>query len=157
MSPVTQGRLQKSLGAMTFGVVRQMDARKTALRETALLEREQEFQVPISGDAADVGVWSVVELTFRIEFVPAPAQRDSPYEFPTFVYGYEIETAEPVGILAYIKEWRVDDRDIIYGARVNVCCFQPGAGGQVEFRGKLHMIFSGYGSPIESESDDDEE
>jgi hypothetical protein len=156
MSPVTQGRLQKSLSSMTFGVVRSMDAKKADLAKTALAEREQEYQVTISGQAAGVGVWSAVELTFRLEFIPAPAQRDSPYEFPTFTYGYELETPEPVGILAYVKEWKQDDRDVIYGCVVNVCCFQPGGGGTEDFKGKLHMIFSGYGSPAESELDDDE-
>lgn len=154
--PVTQGRLQKSLGAMTFGVVRQMDAKQKDLEKTAMREREQEFQVGIRGVASSIAVWTEVELTFRVEFLPATGQRDSPYERPTFVYGYELETAEPVGILAYVKEWRMDDRDTVFGAKINVCCFQPGGGGESDFRGRLHMIFSGYGSPIESELDDEE-
>lgn len=153
MSPVTQGRLQKSLGAMTFGVVRQMDEKKKGLDKTRMMEREQEFQVSISGEAAPDIVWSEVVLTFRVEFLPATGQRDSPYEFPTFTSGYELETDDPVAILAYVKEWRMDDRDTIYGAVVNVGTY---LGANTKFRGKLHMIFSGYGSPIESELEDDE-
>lgn len=153
MSPVTQGRLQKSLGAMTFGVVRQMNEKREGLDKTRMMEREQEFQIPISGEASSVAVWDEVELTFRVEFLPATGQRDSPYEFPTFTFGYELETKDPVGILAYVKEWRQDDRDTIYGAVVNVGAF---LGQNQPFRGRLHMLFSGYGSPIESELEDDE-
>lgn len=151
-----QGSLQRSLGSMTFGVVREMNQRAERLAKTALAEREQEFQVPIFGTAGRLAVWANLELNFRVEFVPATGQRDSPYLLPTFTYGYEIETPDPIGVLALVSKWTIDDSGAVIGAGIKVAGWQPGVGGDVAYRGKLHMLFSGFGAPTQTELEDDE-
>lgn len=155
---MSTGALERSLAALSFGVVREMGDREARLRKHRLLEREQEFQFRISGTAAYRVAWGVVPLDFRVLFVDAPAQRDSPYRFPTFVYGVELESPDPVCVNVHLRKWKQDDSGAVLGCELGVGAHIPGDAGdpEVPFRGFVHAVFSGYGAPLESEVDEEE-
>lgn len=148
---VREGRVQRSMNALSFGTVRDISERKDKLDKTRLSERDQQFQFAVRGDAFPNGIaWSFIDLKFRVEFVNATGQRDSPYVVPTFTYGARIRTPNPVMLSVAVMRWEQDDRETIQGCRLAVGVL----GDFVAFRADVHANFQGFGAPREDEEDE---
>jgi hypothetical protein len=145
--PETQ-RIEKALKGITIGAAK--DLRKAEERAYAdgLIEREEQFQVAISGSAEEFLDWQIVELKFGTMFVDASGQRDSELERPHFTYGAEIETPTPVGILACVLEWLTTARNETIGCKLAIGV--AASDRAVRFKGFLHANFQGFGQPRNS-------
>lgn len=145
--------LQRSLGKLTVGMVKDREARLDAIEELALTEGEEQFQIPIGGIARAVAVWQRVELDFGFHFYNATGQRDSPYETPQVWHGVVLENrgAGPVAVHVCVDwENRIDNRDVVTGAAVWIGVHSPTLDERT-FKGYVHMTFQGYGSRVETE------
>lgn len=153
MAAVREGRLGRSMGALAFGVVRDITAKQARLAPSKLDEREQQFQIDISGDADATIAWRQIDLKFRVLFVNATGQRDSPYTLPTFTYGASISSGTPVMVTACVLKYAIEHDESVTGCRIAVGAASIGQGA-IGFRGKLHACFQGYGAPNENEEDE---
>lgn len=136
------------------------ERRKAMLAVDELAEREQQFQLPISGHADEAAAFAVVELVFDTEFFDAPEMRDSSLRYPQFWYGFFIDPtdqgeANPTGAVigtACVSEWVQDTRGAFTGAKVTVGACVPGGGGW-DYTGYVHLSFQGFGAPAENAPD----
>lgn len=151
---VNTHKLQRSLGAMTLGSVRDYEDRLTrAASLESLQEVDSVHQLPISGEAGTVIAWSTIDIEFGVHFHEAPAQRDSPYWRPIMSTGVVIDSDTPVVVAACVVRWSHKGegagspyQGAVRGARVAVGAHSPGAMSPIKFRGRLHLTFSGYGA-----------
>lgn len=157
---VSHRSLQRSLGALSFGMVRAMESRKELLGKTALRERDQHFQIPIVGRAPRLGIstdWNLVDITFRVGFVDATGQRDSPYTLPQVAFGSVITSENPVIVNACVIRWKFEEDDAdtgaVIGARIAVAALSATAVATA-FKGTLHVTFTGYGAPNDAEQEE---
>lgn len=157
---VSHRSLHRSLAALSFGTVRAMEERKKGLGRTALRERDQHFQIPIAGRAPRTGVgtdWSLLDIAFRVEFVNATGQRDSPYTVPQVAFGAVIDTENPVVVNACVLRWKYAENDVeagsIIGCRIGVAALSASIVATV-FKGTLHATFTGFGAPNDAEQEE---
>lgn len=145
MAGPEQQRLEKVLKGVTIGTV--TDLRKAQERAYAdgLIEREEQFQVAVSGAAEEFLDWQEVEVKFGTMFVDASGQRDSELERPHFTYGAEIETPTPVGLMACVLEWKTTARNETIGCKLAIGV--AASDRATKFRGFLHATFQGFGQP----------
>lgn len=147
--------LQRSLGAM-FAIPERVAKKKKADEVDALMEREQQFQIVISGDAApriEKALWTPYDLKFELEFPFEPyTQRDPDFDVPTFTTGVWIKTPTPVAVFNNLTSWHFGADGIITGAKMAVAAIAlgvPKGAPAVPFAGELHVIFQGYAAPGE--------
>ena len=138
-------QLKRSMRALTLGTVRSFEE---ANRDSPhkLQELDQQFQLPIQGEAGTIVSWSEIAVNFKAYVVDAREQRDVPYVRPLFTYGAVIESTTPVCISACIVKWNGTEEDGFIGATVAVGVYSPGTEEAITFRGYLHLCFSGYGA-----------
>ncbi len=136
-----------------------LDKRRAMLGYDALAETEQQFQLPLAGTATANMSFGTADLEFSVDFFDAPEQRDSPLSEPQFTFGAFIDPTEqtdnPTGavlVCACVSEWVRDTRGAITGAKVTIGTCVPGALGQFDFTGTVHLTFQGYGAPTENEA-----
>lgn len=151
--------LQRSLSAMTIGVLRRQKERADDRRPIELTEREHQFQLPVSGTAYQGIVWTKRDVDFDTIFFGATGYRDSEFERPQVHYGFVIEPADknqpvlPI-IPTLAVEWKVDDMEATYGATLHIGVHSPTVD-PVDFEGFLHITFQGWGSPLENSTEGD--
>lgn len=146
------GAASRSLAALvidhTQGAIKAYHAQNFG--DNALQESWQQYQVPISGFAGSVINWTRVSLDFAMEFHDATSQRNVPFNYPTMLQGVEIQTANPVIVSACVMSWKRQKNNAIRGATIAVGAFDPTTNGVTPFKGFLHLMFEGYGAPVES-------
>jgi hypothetical protein len=147
--------INRSIQALTIDTTRHLEARREMLGFDALGEIEQQFQLPMEGSAGEVIGWFEIKLKFDVEFYNAPNRRMSPYTLPHFTYGSVIESAEPVLVVACVREWDINDVDTVSGAKVAIGTCNPGTSQATPFEGYMHLTFQGYGAPGENNTDVD--
>lgn len=145
--------IHRSIRAMTIGTLRAHETRKRRDALEALAEMDQQFQLPIAGNAGTVATWFEVDVDFAATFVLAPEMRESPYEDPLFTYGAVV--AAPVFVTANVTAWKTDSSDNYVGATVNIGVAAPGTLTLVQFRGHVHCNFQGYGAVDEADNSED--
>ncbi len=132
-----------------------VEKRRRELAYDELTEREQQFQLPISGTADEFVGSGTLAIEFELDFFDAPEQRDSSVAFPQFTFGAFLtgEEAEDVALImvsASVSEWVMDEqRGAFTGAVVNVALCTPGISTGVEYSGYIHLVFQGFGAPRE--------
>lgn len=144
--------LQRSLEALTIGRVREDRARQAELAKVALNESEQQFQVDVSGTANAQVSWIQTDLKFTDNFFQLEGARDNPNSEPQVWYCASLDTKIPVMFSVCVMGWDIGDGGEYSGANVAIGVLAPDADGDVPFRGRVHLTFQGYGSPIEDES-----
>src|SRR4051794_14085785 len=98
--------LERSLNAMTVGLVVERTARQQREFPLRMDETDQVFQVPIDGAAGPViEEWTVFDVPFSYTFVYAPNQRDVPFETPQFSWGFELRSRDPVVLDCMCLGW----------------------------------------------------
>lgn len=148
------GDLGRVMRSLTIGPVHDTDARERRARDLGLSEIDEQFQLPIAGDAGSVIAWDSVTVSFDHPFHYAPGQRDSDLDVPQFTYGAVIESGSPVIVSACVTGWiRDEDDDAVKGAVVQVGAHLPGTSEAVHYGGFVHVTFQGYGALQEDETE----
>lgn len=117
----------------------------------ALQEVDEQFQIEIEGRAEEFPIWDQVKLKFNTRFIDATGQRPSPFDKPHFTYGAEVNTDtthKPVGVMACVTEWNVNDRGETVGCTVSVGAVATDL--STKFKGWVHCTFQGWGAAPES-------
>lgn len=138
-------RLEQALKGLTVGTIRDMSDAADRAAKDGLIEREEQFQIEVSGRAEEFFSWSIAEIKFGTLFTNATGQRDSELEQPHFTYGASVITATPVGLLASVMEWIETDRKEIVGCKIAIGVASTDKA--TKFRAFLHATFQGYGQP----------
>lgn len=155
MTPVLQGALDRSIRGMTIDTIRNLDQRREMLGYDEMGELEQQFQIDVQGTAGSIIGWVDFDLTFGVDFYNAPNRRNSPYTLPHFTYGYLLTTPDPVVLTACVRSYKLDDKDTVQGASISIGAYDPGSTKIKEFTGVVHLVFQGYGAPVENFADID--
>lgn len=151
--PANVHALRRSVAALAFGVVRDVNAKAATDGAEALVERDHQLQVPISGKASAQLVsaqWQTFTVTFETSF-PSDAQghRNPDFANPHFTFGYEMQSAASVMLTVCIKSWTKNQNGDVTGAVIRVAALALGARRNVPFRGVLHLNFQGWGAPVD--------
>lgn len=147
--------LQRGLTKLSLGIVRDIGKAEAARAPNRLQEGEQQFQIPISGVAADAPAWVQKEVNFSWTFVNATGQRESWLEEPQITHGVRLVSQTPVVVSCCVMKWDKKDADEIEGATVAIGVHNPGGVlSGVSFKGALHLSFQGFGFLGEAESED---
>ncbi len=142
MGEPTGDRLGKALQGLTIGVVSDLKDFEELRRQDGLREIEQQFWIEFSGRAEEFASWKTFDLMFDQFFVDATGQRDSPFDRPHFTYGCVLDTPTPVGILATVMSYRVNDRGETVGATVALGVLATD--NAVNMSGRVNLTFQGY-------------
>jgi hypothetical protein len=166
--PRPGGALNRSLQALTIGVVKGVQAREKALSRTTLGDLVQHQQLDIAGYIGKDPHTYVFSVGWDIPFVYAPMQHDSDLERPHFNYGVELgqqpttpmsaatPTDHPI-IVCQIVGWHDDHDGFTVAADVAVTSWIPGAKKKRQFTATAHLSFWGYGAPTDDSDDSGED
>lgn len=143
--------VERAVEGMSIGPIAAHEARRTEDWKDSLDEYDAQFQCSISGKPTYKTRWATLDVEFGVAFVVDP-NRDSPYSTPTFTFG--VESRGTAIVVVYVTGWKGGSEGIT-GASLKVGMVNPGVKQPVQFSGKLHLNFQGYGAP--SGDDFDEE
>lgn len=138
-------RIEKAIKGLALGTVTNMAKAREEAQKDGLIEREEQFQIAISGVAEEFLDWQEIELKFGTLFTDATGQRDSELERPQFTYGAEMTLGGPVGILACVTEWKTNERNEVIGCKLAIGV--AASDQSQKFKGYLHASFQGFGLP----------
>lgn len=146
-------RLERSMRGITLGTVTDLKKAEERAQADGLIEREEQYQIAISGVAEEFLDWQTVDIKFGTVFVDATGQRDSELTQPHFTYGAQIDSGTPVGIMACVLEWKTTARGETIGCKLAIGV--AASDKTVKFKGSLHATFQGYGQPLNTFMDED--
>lgn len=157
-----QHALARSIRALAVGTVIDVDRRRQNRDVAAMAEREEQFQIKVSGVASDYVAWNSVFLAFDTQFTVATGTRESGLERPQVSVGVELTTVADrqsgapadagVVLTAAVREWRFDGAHTIDGATVLIGALSPGA--ELSFSGFVHITFQALGAPGDDQPDE---
>lgn len=139
------GQTARAVRGLTLGVLKASDRAKEQRQLEGLAQIEEQIKVDISGHAEEFPSWTELHLEFETVFIDASGQRDTEFDRPFFTYGSFVEIGGPVGILAQIRAWDVNDRNEVTGCVLAVSAVATDSART--FQGELHACFNGYGMP----------
>lgn len=151
----TKHAIQRSIGQLAIGVARDVAAKERLAQPQQVMERAEEFQIKVSGLAADLPVWATGELAFDIAYTQAIGRRFSELVRPQISVGFEQTTGvgataarlTPVFASLVVTEWSLTPDDTIDGCTFAAAAIAPGD--QVQFTGFIHLTIQGFGAPLE--------
>lgn len=146
-------KLERSFKAIRIGAVRDVQAIQKKAIEDGLIEREEQFQIAVSGVAQEFFAWQTVDIVFSTVFVDATGQRDSPFDRPHISVGSELYTSTPVAVQGVVMSWKTNDRNETLGAKVAIGILSTDKA--TKFRGSVHLTFQGFGQPANTFSDEE--
>jgi hypothetical protein len=152
MPPPDGDRLASALQGLTIGVINDLKDFEKLREKDGLREVDQQFWLEFSGQAQEFAQWQEAWVMFDQFFVDATGNRDSPFDRPHFTYGSVIDSPTPVGVLATVMEYKVNQRGETVGAKVAIGILstdQP-----VRVRGRVNLTFQGYGQAPTNVPDD---
>lgn len=131
---------------ITLGTVTDLRKAEDRAERDGLIEREEQFQIAISGTAEEFLAWQQTDVKFGTVFIDATGQRDSELTQPHFTYGAQIDSGVPVGIMACVLEWNTTARNETIGCKLAIGV--AASDRTVKFKGSLHASFQGFGQPL---------
>lgn len=159
MNGVDQGRLARSLEAISFGTTRTILKARDAREPLALGEGIQSCHIPISGSLTPGSSIVSVPVNFEYVFYSAPSQRFNALTRPQFSWGFAINRVNdsdpvPLILMHAMCEFDDTDEDVTPGAIIHLCSFvlDNGQSPDDAYSGVLHATFTGYGSASEDET-----
>jgi hypothetical protein len=165
MRQADQHALGRSIRRLAIGMVRDVDQRRTMKSQNTLDEREEQFQIAVSGTATDYPLWSAIDLGLDTAFSIATGNRNSTLQRPQLSFGYELTAVlrqndalvwEPVsdGVIlsAVLRDYHFDSAHTLDRATVLLCAIAPGD--ELQFTGFVHVTFQGFGAPRETQPDE---
>ena len=153
--PLATNDIQRSIGKMVIYVNRAMQQREHAGDLYSLAQREEQFQIQVSGTVNATPAEQVVPMQFTLRFASDPGGRDSSLEVPQVRIGWEF-AVRPAGFVPYahVQSWTYDDADMVSGCVLSVGVFAPAVlVGTETYRGVLHIAFHGWGAPVDTDTD----
>lgn len=153
--PRPTGQLDRTLDALTVGLVRGTKARDKQLAYAAGVEMEQQVRVPLSGEAGNG--WGFVDrdVNWPYPFIWAPGQRGATYATPHFSYGvvHGQQTQQLIVIHAQVVKWNINDSSWVLGATVRFAASAPQLEGEelVSYSAMAHLTFQGMGAETEED------
>lgn len=140
-------RLERSLGAMTIGMIRGQEERRRRVGALDARELDQHAHLEIAGLAVATAVYTQEVIPFEVRFLDAPDRRHSALAVPHMTFGSRKLAGGQVMIDATVLEYLASDAGQIHGARVEIGIVAPGAVVAVPFRREVHLAFQGYAYP----------
>lgn len=149
--------LHRALAQVTVDSHRQIRARDKQATHYELAEREQQFQLDISGSVgSNIPAETSKKILFDQIFVwDAGVRRDSQLGEPLVRFGFTLTNA-PKGTVpyAYVSSWIQDDDLNYVGANVTIAVHNP-TDAIGKYAGTLHCSFQGYGMPLDTQGSGD--
>jgi hypothetical protein len=151
----SQHALQRSIAKLAIGVARDVSRSHAMAQPNQIAERAEEFQIKVSGVAADLPIWTTADLAFDNAYTQASGRRLSELQRPQIGVGFE-QTAgvggsgarlTPVFASLVVIDWSVNNGDLIDGCSIACAAIAPGD--QVTFQGYFHLTIQGFGAPLE--------
>lgn len=151
---VRSGALERSIRAFSMDQQAKHEEAVEARAQESMGEFEQQFQVPLSGEAGSLITWTEVTATFASPFVLTD-DRDSPHQYPQFWHGAVIESGPPVMVTACVRDWITTADGDVTGAKVAVGVCRPGVDEDSfkKFKGTVHLTFQGWSAPFDDEDE----
>lgn len=165
MRAADQHRLARSIRKLAIGTVRDLEVRRGQRTTGALDEREEQYQIAVSGTATDYPLWTPAELPLDTAFSIATGTRESSLQRPQVSFGYELTAVqrqndelvwEPVtdGVIlsAVVRDWHFDVAYAIDKLTVLIGAIAPGD--ELMFSGFVHVTLQGFGTPRDTQPDE---
>lgn len=143
---ISEGSIVRSVARLGFQLGEQQHRKQHEGAASKLTETDQQFQVPVSGEAAQLVEFSTVTVTFDETIYLAPAQRQNRLEEPHFTFGSSMQSDTPVMLTATVQKWIKDTAGNFTGAQVAIGASAAGVG-LTKFKGNVHLNFQGFSSP----------
>jgi hypothetical protein len=147
MKTLEHNAIARSLSRIGYRNVLDIQRAQSRNDGTKFAEVLQQYQMDVSGQAGS-GAFTDFTITFQEALYYAPLQRNLKLEDPHFTYGYQLDTGD-AKIVAYVKNWTLDDNANYLGAIVRVHVEQFEWAQLSKFSGTVHVTFQGYGVPVE--------
>lgn len=153
--------LQRSIAKLAIGVARDVTRARELGAPQQVAERAEDFQIKVSGIAADFPVWTEGELYFDNIYTQATGRRTSDLDRPQVNTGFEMISGvgqsgarlTPVFASLVVTEWSLTADDAIDGCTFMCAAIAPGD--QVQFQGFFHLTIQGFGAPAEDRDTSD--
>lgn len=155
--------LQRSIAKLAIGVAVDVAKRQELAAPQQVAERAEEFQIKVSGVAADLPAWTVSQIAFDNIYTQATGRRTSDLTRPQVSVGFEqtvgVSNAPgsarlvPVFASLVVTDWSLTEDDAIDGCTFACAAIAPGD--QVRFQGFMHLTIQGFGAPLEDRDSGD--
>lgn len=151
--PRPQGQLDRSLAALTVGVLQGKIERDDQLHHSAGREVTQQVRVPLSGAAGNGYGSAEKKVGWQFPLLWAPRQRKASFKTPHFSYGIELGTGSNTLIVihAQVVKWTINDSRWVIGANMRFIVSAPMLSSEatVNFSAVAHLSFQGWGAESE--------
>lgn len=156
MSAAGQHKLNRALNQATYEATEAQDALAAQLSADGAGDFAQHFQCPISGKVGNKPTWSEIKVTFPHPYymLVDPNKQNGDLRNPHILTGVELLTDQHITIDVQVKQWVINSRSIVTGAKVRVIAWSPIAPKKQTFNAVVHMTFIGYGGPSIDEGSD---
>lgn len=145
---IAETNIARSISTLGFRMSEQMHRKSREAAASRLAETDQQFQIEVSGEAAQAMEWETIDLTFDETIYIAPAQRTSPLSEPHFTFGSTMQSDTPVILVATVQKWLTDSTGNFIGATVHLGVSAMNEGATlVKYRATVHLVFQGLSSP----------
>lgn len=152
----SEHRLADSLVGLTIDAAEARQSYDDHARGLAATDMLQHVQLPISGKCKGEPVITELTVNFPYPFLllVAPGATESDLEAPHFVFGVQMVAASRyVNIDVQVIDYPVTARGFMERARLRVVAFSPGAPKKINFSAVIHMTFTGYAAPTETDAE----
>jgi hypothetical protein len=142
-TPRQRHNLAASVRRLAIDIAAARERKTRTLADELLGEREEQFQVEITGTAGALA-WSTIELGFEHVYSEAIARRTSQLKVPQFHAGFELRQPRDRGVVlhAQVARWLYDGPHV-GGVLVRLGAEDPY--GPTPYRAVAHLTFQGYG------------
>lgn len=146
----------RAVVGMSIGAIKSWQEMRERVWAESLDEYDQQFQMELSVETNNGGVWVEKDLDFNLMFV-VEAERDSPYTTPLFTYGMEYKSGSAVFFQVFVKQWFIGPQGVS-GCKLMIGAVNPGMNNKkiVQCKAIIHLNFQGYGGPVSDETAGDE-
>lgn len=139
------GQVERMVHGLTLGLIKDIQFREKQTQVEGISEREEQFQIKVTGRGEEFPSWDEVTVWFETVFIDGRGQRDSDFIHPQFYFGTEMVEGGPVGLLACITEWKMSDKNETIGCKLGIGAVSTDVARK--FSGLLHATFQGFGCP----------
>lgn len=145
---VDTGQTARAVRGLTLGVMKAADRAREQRELEGLADVEENIKIDVAGRAEEFAAWTRLAIDFETVFIDASGQRDTEFDRPHFTYGAAITKGGPVGLLACVTDWEVNERDEVTGCIIAISAIATDT--SRTFQGELHAKFQGYGAPADA-------
>lgn len=143
---IAENSIARSISTLGFRLADQQHAKKQEGAASKLAETDQQFQVTVSGEAAQLVEWTEITVTFDETIYVAPSQRQNALEEPHFTFGSSMQSDTPVMLHATVQKWTKDTSGNFTGAVVALGA-AAASSSLTKFKATVHLTFQGFSSP----------